>query len=99
MKFLFAALATLLFSCSSAFGQNTYNNYYQNNFRPNYYQSHWNRTNGRYNARVFVYNYRPNYYTYNRNNYTGRRTMYNSYYNQNYSAFSGFLMNFYYNNR
>ena len=100
MKFLFAALATLLFSCSNVFGQNTHNNYYQNNFRPNYYQSHWSRTNGRYNARVVIYNYRPNYYNQQRIINEQRKAYYNYQYNRTgHPAFTGFLMNFYYNNR
>jgi hypothetical protein len=101
MKFLFAALATLLFSCSSAFGQNVQNNFFQNNFRPNYYQNQWNsRVYGRYNSRVFIYNYRPNYYNYQRIINERRKAYYNYQYNRTgHPAFTGFLMNIYQNNR
>ena len=105
MKFLLTALATLLFSCSSVFGQNTTNNnnFYQYNYKPNYYSFSGAGYNGNYsfnrygyNTNVFIYNYRP---TYNNNygNYQRPRYYYNGYYNNIYTM-PMFYMNFWRNN-
>ena len=102
-NFITTLLSCLFLFSGTASAQNpSYYSYNSYNYRPSFYSSNYNRRlpSNRYGYnRVFVYNYRPNYYSYHMNS-NGRRTnMYNSYYNQNYSGYNSFLLNYYRNNR
>jgi hypothetical protein len=104
MKTIIASLLSCLFLFPHSLSAQNPNYYSYNtyNYRSSFYSSNYNRrrpSNMFGVPRVVVYNYRPNYYTFNRNSNGMNTSRYNSYYNQNYSSFNGFLFNFYRNNR